>query len=98
MGGGESTTYSGVNPGSSVASKARNTPVTMSAPMFGPGSSFDMLKTGTFTAQAPLKPREMGGVLSQVPVTPTQYQPTTNNLSQAQMQMLNGGMPNYLLR
>jgi len=85
-------------PGTSVASKARSTPATMEAPGFGPGSMFDVLGLGRFDAQANFKPRNAGGVLSTIPVAPTQGVPTTNNLSQFQGQGLLHSMPNYLIR
>jgi hypothetical protein len=85
-------------PGSGVTSKARSTPTVMSAPQFGPGSSFDTMGLGRFDAQPMLKDRSLGGVLSRIAATPTRYQAAPNNLSQFQGQGLLGGMPSYLLR
>lgn len=85
-------------PGAGVASKARSTPTVMEAPSFGPGSSFDVLGLGRFDAQPNFKPRDLGGVLSNIQATPTQFRPTTNDLSQFQGQGLlqSMQMPNYL--
>ena len=94
------TSIPGSLPGTSVASKARSTPTVMSAPELGPGSAFDVMGLGRFDAQPNFKPRQAGGVLSTMPVAPTQFQPATNDLSQFQgrglLQSLQ--MPNYLMR
>jgi len=94
------TSIPGAMPGSGVVSKARSTPAVMSASEFGPGSSFDVLGLGRFDAQPNFKSRQAGGILSTVPVAPTQYQPSPNTLGQFQGQGLlqSMQMPNYLLR
>jgi hypothetical protein len=87
-------------PGTNIASKARSTPTTMSGPDFGPGSGFDVLGLGRFDTQPNFKSRAAGGVLSTVPVAPTQFQASTNDLSQFQGRGLlqSMQMPNYLMR
>jgi hypothetical protein len=70
----------------------------MSAPEFGPGSAFDTLGLGRFDAVPTLKSRAGGGVLSNISTAPTQFQPSTNNLSQFQRQSLLQSMPNYFAR
>jgi hypothetical protein len=70
----------------------------MSGPDLGPGSAFDVLGLGRFDAQPNFKSRAGGGVLSNIATAPTQFQPSTNNLSQFQRQSLLQSMPNYFAR
>jgi hypothetical protein len=93
-----STSIPSAMPGTSIASKARSTPTVMSGPDLGPGSAFDVLGLGRFDAQPNFKSRAGGGVLSNIATAPTQFQPSTNNLSQFQRQSLLQSMPNYFAR